>query len=130
MQTHGIKKGTMGGPVKALGDRGTAERSLILPVCRHEIKPSLHPERPESGPRSKMPWLSADRCYEFPEGRTPKRIFNKSPCFLCFLGFLTFIERLVNIAEMGESEEEVWEMEGNKSIRKLCVLFPMTQAAA
>jgi len=55
-----------------------------------------------------MPWLSADRCYEFPEGRTPKRNFNKSPCFLCFL---TFIEGLVNVAEIGENEGEVREME-------------------
>ena len=48
-------------------------------------------------------------CYEFPEVKTPKRNLNKSPCFFCFL---TFIEGLVNIAEMGENEGEVWELEG------------------
>jgi hypothetical protein len=99
----------MGGPVKALGDRGTAERSLIFPVCRHEIKPSLHPERPASLRASRCFGFRSIVCFEFPEGRTPKRNLNKSPCFLCFL---TFIEGLVNVAEMGENEGEVREMEG------------------
>jgi len=50
----------------------------------------------------------------FQKGERPREILtnHRVSCSCSCLGFLTFIEGLVNIAEMGENEGEVWELEG------------------